>query len=291
MGGIMVTGASGLVGFRLVEVLGKEEPVIALYCTKKPDTPFGCWYQLDLQSRSATRKLLDELRPSVIVHCAAYSDPVFCENHPLEATAVNFGATLYLAEWASENKAHLFLLSTDLVFDGSYGDYREEDDPHPISIYGWTKLAAEMAVKSSLASWTIIRTSLVYGRSAWRDRGADEKLIIAWKRRKQTSLFVDEYRNPTAVGELALAVSELVHRRLTGIWHVGGMEVVSRYQFGKKVASLLNHPRELLVPKRIDEVKTIPPRAPNTVLCIDKVKTHLDLSFKSIDSNLRLEHE
>ncbi len=195
-----------------------------------------------------------------------------------------------LEKGQSRNGCFLILLSTDLVFDGMRGNYREEDDPHPISVYGWTKLAAELAVRNVKSPCAIIRTSLVYGRSPGGDRGADERLVASWKGGKRTLLFVDEYRNPTAVGELAQVITEIVHRRVTGIWHVAGAECVSRFELGARVASVLGYSESMLIPRTIDEGDCTPPRARNSTLNIDKIRRLLDFPFAAIVTNLRHEY-
>jgi dTDP-4-dehydrorhamnose reductase len=289
MEGIVVTGSSGLVGFRLMQHLCGTGSVWGFYHQRKPDAAFGNWIRVDLRDRSETHGVLDRLLPSTIIHCAAYSDPVYCEQHPEETNSLNFGGSLFVSEWASQNGCFLIHLSTDLVFDGRRGDYREEDDPHPISVYGWAKLAAELAVRRSKAAHVVIRTSLVYGRSEGRDRGADEKLASNWKQGLKTPLFVDEYRNPTAVGELALVIVEVVRRRMTGVLHVAGGECMSRFELGTRVASVLGYPESLLLPRTIEEVPCSPPRAPNTTLNIDKIRSLIDFPFAAVETNLRRE--
>lgn len=136
----------------------------------------------------------------------------------------------------------------------------------------------------------MIRTSLVYGRSVGGNRGADEKLISRWKEGAETPLFVDEYRNPTAVGELAAVTLEILQRKMTGVWHVAGAECVSRFELGVKVAKALGYPGKLLTPKKIEELQCIPPRTPNTTLNTDKIRNQLGFVFESIETNLFREH-
>jgi dTDP-4-dehydrorhamnose reductase len=286
MDGIVVTGASGLVGFRLMQRLCETGSACGIYHSRKPEVAYGNWLSLDLRDRLKTHQVLDRLRPSTIIHCAAYGDPVYCEHHPGEAGALNFGGSLWVSEWASRNDAFLLHLSTDLVFDGQQGNYREEDVPHPISVYGWTKLAAELAVRSGKSPWAIVRTSLVYGRSWGNARGADEKMVLNWQEERKTPLFIDEYRNPTAVGELVLVIQEMIRRGVTGVWHVAGAECVSRFELGVRVADVLGYSQDLLIPRQISEVPCSPPRAPNTTLNLDGIKNLLGFPFAGIVTNL-----
>lgn len=286
----LVTGASGLVGHRLMQALAETPALCGLYHSRKPAAAPGRWVRSDLRDRSEGLRLLDELRPEVIIHCAALSDPVFCEEHPREANELNFGATLWISGWAEANGCHLIHLSTDLVFDGLRGDYREEDPPRPVSVYGWTKLAAELAVRTRRCSWAIVRPSLIYGRSAFGDHSAEEKLLACWREDRPTKLFLDEYRNPTAVGELAAILEALVRSRDTGIWHVAGAQCMSRFDFGSTAARIFGVSESLLVPVRIAEVRSLPPRAPNTTLNIEKIRSRFPLEFDSIEANLRREY-
>jgi dTDP-4-dehydrorhamnose reductase len=290
MPGIVVTGSSGLVGFRLMQLLCQTGPAWGLYHREKPLAEFGQWVQVDLRDRVQAWRVLDDLRPSTIIHCAAYSDPVYCEHDPKEAHALNLGAALYIAEWASRNACFLIHLSTDLVFDGRHGNYREEDAPHPLSVYGRTKLAAELAVRGGKAPYALVRTSLIYGKSMRGNRGADEKLVLSWKEGRTTPLFVDEYRNPTSVGELARVIMEMARRKVTGTWHVAGAECVSRFELGVQVARIMGYSEDLLIPRAIEEVPCVPPRTPNNTLNIDKIRQWLDFPLATIETNLRLEH-
>lgn len=287
---VVVTGATGLVGYRLMQLLSGKEEVIGFYHREKPLNQAGSWYPVNLQSREEVRNTLDTLHPSVIIHCAASCQPVHCEQHPQETLSINYGGTIYLAEWAAAHHCFLVHVSTDLVFDGRQGDYREEDHVHPISIYGWSKLAAEEAVRTRGGNWCIVRTALIYGRSPGGNRSADEILVHSWKQGRPTPLFVDEYRTPTATGELAEKLIEVAQQKITGLLHIAGRECLSRFEFGGKIAKLLGFPLQLLLPRKIEEVVSVPPRAPNVSMNISKARTLLATPFRSVEENLRQEY-
>ena len=287
---ILVTGAAGLIGHRVMEKLSPDQEVAGLYYRIKPQSNLKRYYQVDLCQRQDVHSVLDSLRPSVLIHCAASCQPGFCEQHPLETMSINLGGTMYLASWAAAHECFVVHVSTDLVFDGSQGDYGEEDPVSPISLYGWSKVAAEEAVKSSGAAYCIVRTALVYGHSPGGNRGADEVLIDNWKRGNATPLFVDEYRTPTAVGELAEKLIEIARQRITGLIHVAGGTRLSRYDFGRKIADLFEFPSQLLIPRRREEVHSIPPRAPDVSMNITKARSLFNTPFRGIEENLRLEH-
>jgi dTDP-4-dehydrorhamnose reductase len=139
-------------------------------------------------------------------------------------------------------------LSTDLVFDGTKGRYREGDAPNPVSSYGRSKLEAERRVARESPSATLVRTSLIYGVPD----GSQERLA-----KEGTRFFADELRSPVHVGDLAEALLELLGHDVVGPLHLAGADDVSRYEF----ALLLGAD-----PRRIERAQTTPDRAPNVTL-------------------------
>jgi dTDP-4-dehydrorhamnose reductase len=140
-------------------------------------------------------------------------------------------------------------LSSDLVFDGLRGRYREDDPPAPVHQYGRSKAEAERCVAERHPQATIVRTSLIYGGP---EPGTQERLA-----REGTRFFVDEIRSPVRVGDLADAILELLELDVPGPLHLGGADDVSRYDF----ALLLGAD-----PGRIERSHTTPDRAPNVSL-------------------------
>jgi dTDP-4-dehydrorhamnose reductase len=139
-------------------------------------------------------------------------------------------------------------LSTDLVFDGTKGCYREADAPAPVSSYGRSKLEAERRVAHESPSATLVRTSLIYGVPD----GPQERLA-----REGNRFFEDELRSPVHVADLADALLELLGHDVVGPLHLAGADDVSRYEF----ALLLGAD-----PGRIERAQTTPDRAPNVTL-------------------------
>ncbi len=290
MNRIVVTGAAGLVGHRLMQQLQEKGEVFGFYHCARPEITPGSWQSVDLQKREEVHQALDGIRPAILIHCAASCQPVHCEKYPMETLAVNYGGTLHLAEWAAEHSCFFLHVSTDLVFDGTRGHYSEQDAVRPISVYGWSKLAAEEAVRSHGGEWCIARTALVFGRSRGGNRGADELLVQCWKQGKTTPLFQDEYRTPTSVGELAEKLIEVADERITGLVHIAGSECLSRYEFGCKIAGHFGFPPSLLSARKIEDVVSVPPRAPNVSMNITKARALFRSPFRSIEENLRREH-
>ena len=173
-------------------------------------------------------------QPQLVIHCAAISSTTTCEANPSLAWKTNLDATKHLAELAAT--IPLLFFSTDLVFDGSKGNYSEDDAVNPLSLYAETKVAAEQAVLTH-PKHTVIRTALTAGPSPRGDRSFDEQLRLAWQRGETARLFIDEFRSPIPAEVTARAVWELVAKNTPGLFHLGGAGRISRFELGRLIAA------------------------------------------------------
>ena len=220
-----ITGAGGLIGNYLVQIA----PRLAPHWRVRGLTRAG----LDLLDFTAVRQAFRSDSPQLVIHCAAVSTIAGAEADPNLARRVNIEVTKLLAELAAECRFVFF--STDLVFDGSKGNYVEADAPNPLHFYAETKLAAEQIVLSH-PRHLVLRTSINGGVSPTGDRGFNERIRQEWRAGQRLKLFTDEFRNPIFAGETARAVWELANRNQTGIVHVAGAERLSRWQIGQLLA-------------------------------------------------------
>ncbi len=260
-----VTGAGGLIGHWLVRTALAGAPGWHVVGLTRRD--------LELTDFSAVRSLHAQHRPSLILHCAAMSRTTDCEREPALARQINIEVPRLLAGLPGSTLVHF---SSDLVFDGLQGHYREEDVPHPLGVYAETKLASEQAVLAH-SQHLVIRTSLNGGISPTGDRGFNELLQKAWAQGQAVRLFKDEYRCPLPAMVTARAVWELALRGQGGIYHVAGAERLSRWQIGELVAR--RHPElnpGILATSLQDYAG--PPRAPDASL--DCRKAQGCLSFR-----------
>ncbi|MGC1650080.1 MAG: SDR family oxidoreductase, partial [Candidatus Sulfotelmatobacter sp.] len=163
---LVVTGASGLLGasvLRSASELGWETVGLCHQHVIRDSTIQVA--RVDLTDDSATRKLLFDLRPDAIVHCAAATNVDWCEDNPNEAQAINVQASAVLAETAATLNARLLYVSTDSVFDGQRGGYAETDEPAPLNVYAKSKLAGERETLQRHPAGTVVRVS-IYGWNA-----------------------------------------------------------------------------------------------------------------------------
>jgi dTDP-4-dehydrorhamnose reductase len=242
---ILVTGGSGYLGAALLCHIHATRPAHALYATyfsNPPALDFPSLFQLDLRDLNSIERVVHTSHPQVIVHTAAQMQGSF------EALRqVNAAASGFLAGLANEIHARLIHLSTDVIFDGHRGNYREEDTPNPITDYARSKFQAEQAVQASGAETVIVRTSLIYGFAPFDPR------TRAMRDGEMPRLFTDERRCPIWVENLCAALLELSEGDYSGILHVAGVQALSRYDFGERLARALGGDSSRLIPSRSAE--------------------------------------
>lgn len=276
---IWVTGSSGLIGSYILRVCPELIPqglVIPLPRCR-----------VDLTKEGEVRDAFEQDRPTAIIHCAAMSRSPACQADPQGAQRVNVQATKNLAQLASEIPFIHF--STDLVFDGKRGNYKEEDSPNPLGVYAETKLQAEQAVLAN-PKHTVLRTSLNAGRSATGDRSFVEDMELQWRQGRVLNLFKDEFRCPIPAEQTARAACLLLQQRATGIYHVAGAERLSRYQIGLLVAEMLGIPSTLIRGGTLMDYCGAP-RAADTSLSSTKFETLANFALPRFSDWVRDQHE
>ena len=279
----LVVGATGLVGSvlrRLLEEQGAE--VRGTYSLRRS----AGLDQLDLQDRATTSKLVEGFRPHVIFLAGGFASVDRAEKEPDAATAVNVEGTRTLARAAAAAGARLVFYSTDYIFDGRNGPYAEIDTPHPINVYGQTKLAAEQAAGEFADDTLTIRTTCVYG---WNPTSPNLAMQI-WQRLGDGERFAapgDQVTTPTLADYLAAVSLQLVEEDVQGVVNVVGGDRLSRAEFARVVARAL-----ALDPALIDEVQTtelgqLAARPLNGGLKPDLLREVLDTEPMALDEALK----
>ncbi|MBW1713786.1 MAG: sugar nucleotide-binding protein, partial [Deltaproteobacteria bacterium] len=195
---VAILGASGLLGSWLVREY--QEAELLATCHSRPGPGLVC---LELADLKALTGLIRGFKPEVVFLCAALSDPSQCQAEPKTAWAINTAPAGRLAELAREIGFRLIFISSDLVFDGTKGDYVETDPTAPLSVYGSTKEAAEKAVLSARADCLAVRISLLLGSDFQGLAGNLAWMNRSFRAGQKVHLFVDEFRSPAAAAELA----------------------------------------------------------------------------------------
>lgn len=178
------------------------------------------------------RTEIDALDPDVVINCAAYTDVDGCENAPRKAAEVNTYGVYILAQAFAGKIIHI---STDYIFDGVSGPYTEDAKPNPISIYGWSKLGGELALRDRPES-LIVRTTILFDKYSYNFvTSVIQRLVNGETVTAPDSL----YGSPTYVPHLAEAILEAVKQNLTGVFNLTGNRVMSRLKFARMIAGIL----------------------------------------------------
>ncbi|MBI3893203.1 MAG: SDR family oxidoreductase [Candidatus Wallbacteria bacterium] len=264
---ILITGATGNLGTYLLRHFQGGQHQVVGWSLKTGRQLFGAAITpVDLADPKAVEKAFDAAAPDVVIHAAAMASVEACHRAPGQADAVNTTASGLLLTLSAGRR--LVYVSTDLVFSGEKGGYRETDVAEPLSVYGRTKRAAEPAVTSCWFAQTVaIRLGLLYGPSMTDRLNFFDRTLAALRSGQPFALFHDEWRTPLSLRSAAAAVAgvatsnflhfrEIHHARLL---HVAGPERLSRHEMGVRIATfLVADPWRLLRASRGDAVAPEP---------------------------------
>jgi dTDP-4-dehydrorhamnose reductase len=190
-----------------------------------------------------------QTNPEITIHAAALSRILDCYRTPERARHVNSEGSAVLARLAAEAGSRMLYVSTDLVFDGERGGYREEDTANPLSVYGRTKHDAEAAVLS-YPQHTAVRVSLLFGPSLIDRESFFDEQVAALRGCRSVNLFADEWRTPLSLATAADALVALALSDYTGLIHLGGPERLSRFEMGLRLAAHLGVDPSLVIAGR-----------------------------------------
>jgi dTDP-4-dehydrorhamnose reductase len=289
---ILVTGASGQVGYEVVRLMA---PIGRVVAPRRPE--------LEMASPDSITEVLKRVRPDIVVNAAAYTAVDRAEMEPEICASVNATAPGILSEELSRSGGALVHFSTDYVFDGGASrDYTEDDEPCPMSVYGRTKLAGERAVVSGGAPHLIFRTSWVYG-----DRGHNFMRTILRLARERDELRVvdDQVGAPTWSRALAAAVTTVAARLLSapggaleaaqelgGLYHLTAAGRTSWHGFARAILELdparSEHRCRVMHAVPTSEYPTPARRPANSVLASDRARERLGLAIPDWREQLAL---
>jgi dTDP-4-dehydrorhamnose reductase len=283
---LLVTGAGGLLGGRLAEILAARMDVVA--AVHRAAAPAGLeTVAFDLLDPRSVKAALDSARPDAVLHSAALADADECQRDPDRAARLNAEAPAWLARLCARRGLRLVALSTDLVLPGTRAHSREDDEPLPILHYARTKLDGERAVMAEHPGAAVARVALVVGRGHGQRGTASEGIAWALRAGRPLRLYSDQYRTPVDAGSVAAAAAALVGGGQAGLFHLGGPERVSRYQLGLRVAAALGLDAKLIEEARQAEERTEAPRPLDVSLDSSRAGRELGFRPRGLDEAIR----
>jgi len=265
------------------DAVRKKWNVIGTYCSHEHE---GLFY-LDLKDRKSVEKVFNFFKPEAVVLAGGITDVDLCEKKPGLAEDVNIKGTLTLAKKAKGYGARLVFLSTDYIFDGENGPYKEEDAPRPINIYGRTKLEGEDIVRSLSKDSLIVRTAQLYGTDP-RAKNFAIKIIRNMKSGKKVYAADDFYCTPTHSASLSACIIGLLEKQRTGVYNAAGTDFINRYEYVEKIANIFSLDKGLVVKVKLKDLGLKAKRPKKSGLKTDKLKKEIGSFLYNCDKGLRL---
>lgn len=290
---VLVTGSNGLLGQKITEQVLNDRSV-NLIATNRGNNKYpaleGYVYEtMDILDKEQVKSVLEKYQPDALIHAAAMTNVDTCHENNEACELLNVNATKHLASLCEEMGIHFIYVSTDFVFDGLNGPYKEDDEPKPVSFYGESKLAGEMVTQQINGDWAIIRTILVYGILQDMSRSN----IVLWaksalEKGSPINVVNDQWRMPTLAEDLAKACLLAVEHRAKGIYHVSGKDMMTIVDIVHKVAEFWNLDRSFIREISSDSLGQEAKRPKKTGFILDKAMTDLGYKPHSFDEGLKL---
>ena len=289
---IVITGSNGLLGQTLVNLLMKEPENYSVFGLSKGDNRMNrndfLYYDIDITNHAQLEECISYIQPSFIINTAAMTNVDTCEIKPIECNNLNIEAVKHLTQICAKLNIHFIQISTDFIFDGSKGFYKETDLPNPLSIYGHSKLKAENIVKNSGVNFSILRTILVYGKVANLKRNN----IVLWvkdmlENNKEITIVDDQFRMPTYVEDLAMVCKLSIDKNTKGIYHVSSNELLSVFEIANQIATVFGLNKKLIKPISSETLNQKAIRPPNTGFNLFKIRRDLEFQPTSFLEGLK----
>ncbi|PQJ69597.1 SDR family oxidoreductase [Polaribacter butkevichii] len=292
MNKVVITGSNGLLGQSLLSLLLKEKETYQVFGFSRGENRSGrtdfSYVSIDITEEDQLKKALLEIQPDFIINTAAMTQVDDCENQKEACDLLNITVVKWLSEVSEKLNAHLIHISTDFIFDGIKGNYKETDTPNPLSYYGLSKLKSEELLLKTKIDYTVLRTILVYGKVFDMSRSN----IVLWvksmlEQGKEITIVDDQFRTPTYVGDLALACKLSMDKKATGIFNISSNQLLSVYEIAQEIADTFNLDKNLIKPISTSTLNQTAPRPAKTGFDLSKTNKVLEFYPKSFKEDLR----
>lgn len=288
---VLITGSNGLLGQKLSD-LYMSLPDIQFLATgpgenRHPQGKKVPFASLDIRDKQAVMTLFMDFRPDCVIHTAAMTNVDQCEKEKEACRNLNVSAVEGIIDACNVVGAQLIHLSTDFIFDGEAGPYKEEDLPNPISYYGESKLAGEKLVQEKAQNWAIARTVLVYGIVNDMSRSN----IVLWAKGalesgKEINVVTDQFRSPTLAEDLAMGCRLIEKHEAKGIFNISGKDFMSVFELVERVAKFWKLPLDKVHPSDSKGINQPAKRPPVTGFIIDKAIRELGYAPHSFEEGI-----
>ena len=289
---ILVTGANGLLGQKLSQLLDSKDNIDLIATARSPlsiELKRGQFHLLDITNPDSVESVITATQPDIIINTAAMTQVDDCETEREKCWLSNVTAVEYLVRACKENNVKLIHVSTDFIFDGTHGPLKEDDKPSPVNFYGESKLAGEQVIMSSEIDWAIARRVLVFGITTDLSRSN----IVLWVKQslekgKTINVVNDQWRTPTLAEDLAEGCFLLAQKKAKGIFHISGAEMMTPFDIAVKTAEFFKLDKSLIKSTDSNTFKQTAARPLKTGFDISKAKEQLGYRPHSFIEGLTL---
>jgi dTDP-4-dehydrorhamnose reductase len=289
---ILITGANGLLGYKLVQLLADKKDVTTIATARKKPTDLSApvqFMELDITDKHQTLEVINSAKPDAVIHAAAMTQVDQCETEREKCWRANVDGVAHIIEACAQSNAHLVHVSTDFIFDGTYGPLDETAIPNPVNYYGESKLAGERLIQQSKINWAILRTVLVYGVTPDMSRSN----IVLWVKKnleegKTINVVNDQWRTPTLAEDLALGCYLAASQKAKGIFHISGSEMMTPFDIAVATANFFKLNKSLIKPADSSTFTQPAKRPPKTGFIITKAQRELDYKPHTFTGGLAL---
>jgi len=276
-----ITGGSGLLGERLAAVSNDNDELTLVHNSNPSENTIKC----DITNEKEVKSAVEKENPDVIIHCAAMTNVDLCEDESKMAYSVNGDGTGFLAKAAHDIDAKIIYVSTDFVFDGERGYYKEDEKVNPLGIYAKSKYDGEVQLAKYSDDWAIARVSVLYG---WHSRLNFTTWVIEQLRQKnEINIVTDQINSPTLADNAAEAIFKIAQKNKNGIFHTAGNDAINRFDFTRKIADAFDLDDSLINPTTSSQFIQKAPRPRDSSLNVNKVEKELNMKMETCSESLK----
>ena len=279
---ILITGAFGQLGHALQSILSKKSNY-ELICTGRKVKKGQEGIPLDIRNQVALKELINTTAPDILINLAAMTNVDACELNPKLAGEINVAGLEHICD---SFKGKIIHLSTDYVFDGTSGPYKEDDPLNPISIYGKTKLASEHILLEKDIKNLVIRGNVLYDYSPHTSASFLNWVVSSLNGNQEIKVVEDQFNNPTWTRSMSDIIELSIENDLEGIIHWGDSVHISRFEFAKLIAKKFSLNESLIKPVLTSELNQPARRPLQSGLSTKKLVNMLDIIPPLIDDCL-----
>jgi len=248
---VLITGVSGLLGNNLARYFKDKYEIVGLYCAHPVSIAGIQTKKCDLTDSDSIGRIIGQLEPSIIIHCASLTNVDQCESDPATANEINVLATRRMAKCVSDDDVRLVYISTDSVYDGVEGDFSEDVSANPLNEYGRSKYEGELEVLKRKES-VVLRTN-IFGWNIQEKKSLGEWILHELRSGRMIRGFTDACFSSIYTFELARIIDVAIQNQLTGIYNCGSIDSCSKYEFAQRIVERFDLSKGLIVRTSVDD--------------------------------------